>query len=305
MQVKAEKYHRPFLLSNPFPWLLCCRFHDLMVKNAMKDNEWWKEAIKNAKILSDIELVFRRLWPSQFPKPFRKPLINFPDVIIHASETSVKKHPFYSAAKTGDVEAAAELLRDTFNPDAIGALKTLLQGRKPILISAHAFEDEGVNAIPEAFAEMLAEKLGLQVESGIVQTNVVGHTGSDGFGRLARQPSFTGNVFEGQEYLIVDDFVGMGGTLANLKGYIESKGGIVIGATTLTGKSYSAKLAPDSKTLQELRGKHGKELEDWWKEKFDHTFDCLTQSEARYLLKTKNADRVRDRITEAEQERNR
>jgi adenine/guanine phosphoribosyltransferase-like PRPP-binding protein len=30
----------------------------------------------------------------------------------------------------------------------------------------------------------------------------------------------------------VDDFVGMGGALANLRGYIEAQGGKVIGAVT-------------------------------------------------------------------------
>lgn len=271
----------------------------------MDDQEWWVNAVKDAKTLSDIEFVFRSLWPGLFPKPFRKPLFDFPDVVIHAGETAVKKHPLYEAAKTGDAEAASDLINDTFNPDAIEALKALLHGKKPILISAHAMEGEGVNAIPETFAEKLAEKLGLEVESGIVQTNIVGHTGSDGFGRLARQPLFDGDVMEGKEYLIVDDFIGMGGTIANLKGYIELKGGIVIGATALTGKPYSAKIAPDRNLLQELRDKHGKELEDWWKEKFAHTFDCLTQSEARYILKTENADRVRNKIAEAEQEGNR
>jgi hypothetical protein len=271
----------------------------------MDDQEWWLEAVNGAKTLADIELIFRRLWPGAFPKPYRKPLFDFPDVIIHAGETAVKKHPLYEAAKAGDAEAAADLISDTSNPDAIKASSTLLDGRKPILISAHAMEGDGVNAIPETFAEKLAEKLGLEVESGIVQTNIVGHTGSDGFGRLARQPQFDGAVQEGKEYFIVDDFIGMGGTIANLKGYIELKGGIVIGATALTGKSYSAKIAPDRDLIQELRDKHGKELEDWWKEKFDHSFDCLTQSEARYLLKTENADRVRNKIAEAEQEGNR
>ena len=271
----------------------------------MDEQDWWVSAVKSAKTLSEIEFVFRSLWPGLFPKPLRKSLFNFPDVVIHAGETAVKKHPLYEAAKTGDAEAAADLINDNFNPDAIETLKALLNGRKPILISAHAMEGEGINAIPETFAEKLAEKLGLEVGSGIVQTNIVGHTGSDGFGRLARQPLFDGDVKEGKEYLIVDDFIGMGGTIANLKGYIELKGGVVIGATALTGKPYSAKIAPDRNILKELRDKHGKELEDWWKARFAHTFDCLTQSEARYILRTENADRVRNRITEAEQAGNR
>ncbi len=142
-------------------------------------------------------------------------------MIIHADETAVKKHPLYADAKAGDAEAAEELVSATFNPEAIESLKALLQGRKPLLISAHAMEGEGVNAIPEALAELLAEKLCLEIESEIVQTNAVGHTGASGFERLAWQPIFDGYVIEGQEYLIVDDFVGMGGTIANLKGYIE------------------------------------------------------------------------------------
>lgn len=169
----------------------------------------------------------------------RTPLIDFPDVIIHATVTAVKKHQSYKEAKSGD--------------------------------------------------------------NGIVQTNVVAHTGSDGFGRLARQPFFEGPVANGQEYILVDDFVGMGGTLANLRGYIEEQGGRVIAAVTLTGKPYSAKLALDKEQLQELRNRHGKELETWWQENFGHSFDCLTQSEARYLTRTKDVDTIRNRIAEAKQ----
>lgn len=231
----------------------------------------------------------------------RTPLIGFPDVIIHATETAVKKHQSYKEAKSGDNEAALELVQDTISPEQIDRLKQLLNGRTPLLASAHAYEAEGVNAIPEVFADELAQLLGLAVDNGIVQTNVVAHTGSDGFGRLARQPFFEGPVANGQEYILVDDFVGMGGTLANLRGYIEEQGGRVIAAVTLTGKPYSAKLALDKEQLQELRNKHGKELETWWQENFGHSFDCLTQSEARYLTRTKDVDTIRNRIAEAKQ----
>lgn len=89
-----------------------------------------------------------------------------------------------------------------------------------MLASAHAYEREGVNAIPTALAELLGERLGLAAETGIVQTNVVSHTGADGWGRLARQAAFDGAVEPGCEYILVDDFVGQGGTLANLRGHI-------------------------------------------------------------------------------------
>lgn len=101
------------------------------------------------------------------------------------------------------------------------------------------------------------------------------------------------------EYVLVDDFVGMGGTLANFKGYIESHGGKVLAAVSLTGKPHSARLVPSSVRLEELRGQHGTELENWWYERFAHTFDALTESETRYLARTEGADTVRSRIAAA------
>ena len=100
--------------------------------------------------------------------------------------------------------------------DAVDALRSLIESRRPTLVSAHALEREGVNAIPEALADELARMLDLPVDSSVVQTNVVSHTGADGFSRLARQAAFTGEIVAGTDYVMVDDFVGQGGTLANL-----------------------------------------------------------------------------------------
>lgn len=82
---------------------------------------------------------------------------------------------------------------------------------------------------------------------------------------------------------------------------MESNGGRVLGAVTLTGKPYSARLAPDPKLIEALRAKHGKALEDWWQEQFGYGLDCLTQSEARYLERVADADAIRARLLEARQ----
>jgi hypothetical protein len=230
----------------------------------------------------------------------RTSLNGFPDVMIHAAEPVVKKHPRYSAAKSGDVEAAQGLVRDTINDEQVAALRHFVIGRTPILVSVHAYESEGVNAIPEALADALSIRLGLETDAGIVQTNVVMHTGADGYGRLARPPIFDGDVVPGAEYVLVDDFVGQGGTLANLRGFIEARGGSVSAAVTLTGKPYSAKLALQKTQLDELRQKHGDEFEKWWQKRFGYTFDCLTQSEARYLARSPDAGTIRNRIAAAE-----
>ena len=88
----------------------------------------------------------------------------------------------------------------------------------------------------------------------------------------AWQAEFTGVIQPGCEYVLVDDFVGMGGTLANLKGYIESRGGKVLAAVTLPGKPHSAKLALSPERLNEL---------------------------TRYLARTEAIDTIRNRIADS------
>lgn len=234
-------------------------------------------------------------------RPPRTPWGPFPDVFIHAAESAVKKHPAYAAAKAGSGEAALALVGDTMSEHCSQSLAELLTGHRPTLVSAHAYEREGVNAIPEILADEMSKVLGWPVDDGILQVNVVAHTGADGFARLARQAEFDGPVQPGGEYVLVDDFVGMGGTLANLRGYVESRGGKVLAAVCLTGKPHSARLRLTDERLQELRAKHGPQLEDWWIGRFAHGFDALTESEARYLARSPSADAIRDRIAAVEQ----
>jgi hypothetical protein len=123
-------------------------------------------------------------------KPPRTPLFGIPDVVIHrADESVVKVHANYGAAKAGDIESAKALVSSFVNDSGIERLKRLIGGRFPELVPIHALEAEGVS---------------------------VGHTGASGFARLAHQARFDGEIERGSLYLVVDDFVGQGGTLANL-----------------------------------------------------------------------------------------
>ncbi len=226
----------------------------------------------------------------------------FPDVVIHAEESAVKKHPLYTAAKGGEAAAAEGLLLETISLNAIVTLCEII-GREPVrLLPVHALEAEGLNVIPRVMAQIIGRTLALPIETGILQINRVRHTGASGYHRLASPALFGGNV-KPEKCLLVDDFIGQGGTLANLKGYLESRGASVIGATTLTGKSYSAKLNLTEETLQNLRGKYGTELEKWWLATFGYGFERLTESEARYLIRADDAHTLTTRIVAAERSR--
>jgi hypothetical protein len=53
--------------------------------------------------------------------------------------------------------------------------------------------------------------------------------------------------------------------------------------------------------IQTIRDKHGNELETWWQKQFGYGFDCLTQSEARTLERSPDADTIRSRMVAARQ----
>jgi hypothetical protein len=51
--------------------------------------------------------------------------INFPDCIIHADEKRVREHASYHDAKTGDSDAAFELVRAFLNDQCLSQIQQL------------------------------------------------------------------------------------------------------------------------------------------------------------------------------------
>ncbi|HFJ3371295.1 TPA: LPD38 domain-containing protein [Salmonella enterica] len=227
---------------------------------------------------------------------------DFPDVVLHARLGDATAHRDYEAAKAGDKDAAYRLVSEILTKDAVDKIRNIIGNREVLLAAVHAEEASGRNKIPQAMADILGKVLHQEVDDSLIQTKLVGRTGQDGFGRLANQPEFAGNVRSDLPYFILDDTLTQGGTLAGLKGYIESHGGRVIGASALTGKQYSARMAMSPQTLLQLREHFGgTSLENWWKQQHGYGFDGLTESEANYLLRAGDADKIRDRVLAARQ----
>ena len=234
-------------------------------------------------------------------QPNRTPWGDTPPVAILASEPLTKQHPDYAAAKTGDIESAMSLIDGLMGRrGALRRVSMWIKRTTPVIVPVHAVESNSVNVIPTALAQYIGTAFDLPVNYDILQANRVSHTGSSGYHRLATPPLFAGEVGPG-DYLIVDDFVGQGGTLANIRGHIESQGGHVVGLVALTGQRRSATLAVKPQTLQDLRAKHAA-LEDWWSEVFGYGFALLTESEARYLLNSPDVDTIRASIAEIARE---
>ncbi|MFM5907172.1 MAG: hypothetical protein ACKOPO_06255, partial [Novosphingobium sp.] len=199
-------------------------------------------------------------FPTRLPWP-----ANFPDVVIHTDVRTRDSHPGYAAAKSGDADAGLMLAADLLSPDGLAHIQALVRGRPTLLLPVVADELTGFNAIPDAMAQVLGNELGLQVIAGeIVQTNKVGHTRAPAFQRLVTPATFEGHVQPGANYVLVDDHVGLGGTLANLRGYVEARGGEVIAITTLTESRDARIISLQPATRNVLWDRHGKALDDLW-----------------------------------------
>jgi len=225
----------------------------------------------------------------------------FPDAIIATPPSTQSSDPSYAAAKGGDMKAALELVDRVMPDDIEQRVRATIGDAKPIVAAVHAEEAAGRNKIPLATAFVLGERMGLQVDEKLVQASRAKRTGSDGMARLGVQPEFAGEVERDADYLLVDDTLAQGGTLAQLKTHIEDNGGRVVGVFALSGKQYSAKISLDNATLNDVRAKYGS-IEDWWKGELGYGFEGLTQSEARYMLNSGlSPEALRDRVAAARQ----
>jgi hypothetical protein len=122
-------------------------------------------------------------------------------------------------------------------------VKASLNGEKKVsLVFTRAYDEGSLNLIPPAMAAKaqrhLAEALpGVEVmiDKDIFQASKANRTSADTAATLlARQQIFEGKVTSGTHYVLLDEHIEAGATLANLENYIRSNGGKVAAIGTLT-----------------------------------------------------------------------
>lgn len=225
---------------------------------------------------------------------------DFPKAITNDLNGTLIHLEGYQEAKAGNAITAIYFVKKLLSDETINQVKTYFKPDKnTLIVPVHAEEQSGINKIPMAVAALLAKKLGLTVESSIVQINRVHRTRTSSSHRLAFQAIFDGKVQKGKTYILVDDTLIQGGTLANLRGFIENRGGKVLGVMVMSAKQHSLQLAPTQETLNNIYAKHGNTMNEFWKKEFGYGIEQLTQSEAAHVLAATNVDAIRDRITQA------
>ncbi|GHV40014.1 hypothetical protein FACS1894187_20520 [Synergistales bacterium] len=250
---------------------------------------------ENSREVSAVEddNLIGKAWPKKFQS-----------VAQIATIDKMKSHRDYDAAKAGDLSAAGRMVLDLAADINLQKEILFLAKAYPdaIVASAYAEEQSGENAIPRALTEYIGELTGLEVSDGIVQTVKVGRTGSSSWYRMANRPKFDGQVQAGRKYIIVDDVVTQGGTLSELRRYIEANGGTVVRMVSIGAAENSAIIALSEKTRLELERRFGvKLLRDFLKEVglYGGEHRALTESEAKTLLGAGTLNRARNRIAKA------
>jgi hypothetical protein len=183
--------------------------------------------------------------------------------------------------------------------DVINQLKNLTK-ESDFIAGVTSVESTGNNALPEAAALLISEKLGVPYDENIVQSTSPKRTGMNGLDRIFNRPMFEGNVIDGAGYIFVDDTITQGGTFAALSAHVKDGGGNVVANIALTGKKYSSKIALSEDALKQVRDKFG-DLENEFKQSTGYGYEGLTASEARYLTSGISLNKFRDRITQESQ----
>jgi len=229
------------------------------------------------------------------------PLVKAISVSALSTIAQMKADKDYAAAKAGDTDAAFRFVRSVYSsPDHLKRIKKLGKDYPDaIIVGVLAQETAGKNKIPLAFIRRISELTGIEYDRSIFQINKVGRTGSGAAYRLANRPKFSGAVQAGRRYILADDVITAGGTLSELRNYIESHGGEVVHIVTGAAADKSTKFALSDKTRVELENKYGiMALKNFVRECdiYGGKVEYLTEAEGNYLLQFKSLDRARDRI---------
>lgn len=229
---------------------------------------------------------------------------NFPDLRTHGAYEALKGHHNYKPAKkAADVDAAVTVCETFTDGDGLQHMYDRCLGNPPPIVVAPAVAlGETNNALARTYASWLAEQLGLQLETEILQVNTAVKRDliTTPYNRLVRDPIFEGPVIPGRRYALADDVCTLGGTLASLAGFIRGQGGEIIYLTSLAtsdGNPRRISLAPETRNA--IYGKYDGRLAELIEKDLGYEACCLTEAEAQYLLARPSFDAIRKGLSKA------
>jgi len=222
-------------------------------------------------------------WEGDFPNVFANCKWKAPD-----EQACLGGHPLYQAAKgERDMGAALDLLDDLVVGETIDKLKRLQAacGAAPKLIAPAAHAGDSNNALAIAYANWLGHELDWEVDESVYQMKDFSKDRLGHWVRIGHRSTFYGEIDKKTPYVIVDDVITLGGTLADLRSFILGKGGRVIGMSTIAskdGKDVQIRLDADTET--KLERQYGSDLAKFCDELLSFHYRGFTLPEAARVL---------------------
>lgn len=200
---------------------------------------------------------------------------NFPKGYGHTSLAYLKRCPGFADAKKGDLNAAQFVVSRCVKQDRLRGLRK--QYPDAVLLPVL-----GLNQLPLALAQMI----GLPIWLHVVLYHTVSRKQLCAFQRLLHKPSFSGYIQCGVEYILIDDVVTQGGTIAALREFVMVRGGKVVAAVALAFAIGSHAIAPTKGYMVRLFVKFGSSLICFLRILGIAATLCeLTNAQVRYLLR--------------------
>lgn len=243
-------------------------------------------------------------WEADFPNVF----VNCMWKSANAKRVCLADHALYSAAKgQRDMDASLDLLDDLVIKDTITKLRELEEkcGAKPKLIAPAAQPSDSNNVLAIGYANWLGHELDWDVEDGVFQIKDFSKDKLNGWVRIAHRSTFYGEIDKTSPYVIVDDVITLGGTLADLRSFILGKGGRVIGMSTIASKDGSdVQIRLDNDNQTKLEKSYGSDLAKFCHELLGFDHKGFTGAEADRVLGCSGYVDLRKKIVRGRDEGN-
>lgn len=214
---------------------------------------------------------------------------DFPPVYNHTSVSYLKRCPGFDAAKHGNLRAALFVANISVKPQRIEELRA----RYPAAILLPVGSK---NRLPEAFAR----RIGLKVHLGVREVHTLTRKELCAMERLLHKPKFHGSILKGENYILVDDIVTQGGSVAALRQFVLSEGGSVAAVAALAYSAGSGVIAPVPERVRQLCERFDCSRIDAILRSYyiaDDIWD-MTNSQIKYLLRFSSAERLVKKIEE-------
>jgi hypothetical protein len=210
----------------------------------------------------------------------------FPKGYAHTSIGFLKRCPGFWEAKQGDIDAALYVVDTCVKQNRINLLRE--RYCNAILIPVL-----GRNQLPLA----LAWAIGLEIWYGVYLMDDNLRKSFNAMQRLLHKPVFAGRIHKDKDYILVDDVVVQGGTVAALREYIIVNGGRVVAVVALAYSIGSYDIAPLEAYLLKLKVNFGQSLILLLQiHRIAFSFHELTNSQVKYLLRFTSIENVERKI---------